>query len=391
MSKKMLNRLIVSKLEKLAGLFPVIGIIGPRQVGKTTLALEFSKKIDKKVSYFDLESPSDSDKLQNAEIIFSGMYDQCIIIDEIQRMPELFPLLRYLVDKNRIPLRFIILGSASPHIIRNSSESLAGRIAYLELNPFSCLEIKNEISLNIHHFRGGFPNAALAASDENAKLWLDNFISSYIERDLPLLGIDANPSTIRKFWEMLAWQNGNLLNIKTLCSSIGLSSYYINQYLDYMEGAFLIDRLRPFYVNIKKRLVKAPKILIRDSGLLHRLLRIQSHDQLLGTHLLGASWESFVIAQIKTHKPDDIDLYFYRTHAGAEVDLVLAKGMQPIACIEIKYTSTPSSTKSIYSCIEDLQTKKNFIIIPKNDDYPIKENLIACGIDEFLTSHLQNF
>lgn len=384
----MLNRLSINKLDKLSKIFPIIGIIGPRQVGKTTLALEFSKNTGLQVSYFDLESPLDTDKLQNAEIVLSGLQDHCVIIDEIQRMPELFPLLRSLVDKNRRPLRFIILGSASPHIIRNSSESLAGRIAYLELNPFGRQEVKDIIPLTDHHFRGGFPNAALSISEENAKLWLDHFISSYIERDLPMLGMEANPVMIRKFWEMLAWQNGNLLNMSSLSNSLGHSSYHLNQYLDFMEGAFLIQRLQPLYVSVKKRLVKAPKILIRDTGLLHRLLRIQDYDQLQGTHLLGASWEAFVIAQIKIHKSDDLDMYFYRTHAGAEVDLVLSKGMQPIACIEIKYTSTPSSTKGLYICIEDLKTKNNFIIIPRSDNYSIKENLIACGIDEFIEKYL---
>jgi predicted AAA+ superfamily ATPase len=387
----LISRLQLQTLQNLANSFPVIGIIGPRQVGKTTLAKEFSKLISKETVYLDLERPSDIDKLKEPELFLGELTDKCVMLDEVQRLPEIFPLLRSLVDEHRVPLRFVLLGSASPDLLRNTSETLAGRIAYAELGGFNFLEIKENLSLKEHHFKGGFPEAALSPDIETTKLWLDNFIITYLERDLPLLGLTASPVVTRRLLEMLAWQNGRILNYSTLSKSLGFSNQTANRYIDFLEGAFLITRLQPFYFNIKKRLVKSPKILMRDTGMLHRLLRLESFEQLMGNPLLGASWEAYVIEQIRGLKSNDIDLYFYRTHAGAEVDLVLAKSLKAVSSIEIKFTSTPNMSKGMHQCIADLETGKNFIITPKSDDYPIRENVRACNIERFLTKYLQEF
>ena len=383
-------RLQITKLQEIAKSFPAISIVGPRQVGKTTLAKKFSRIIAKETVYLDLERPSDMEKLREPQLYLDELIDKCVIIDEVQRLPELFPVLRSLIDDKRTPLRFILLGPASPDLIKNTSETLAGRIAYIELCCFNYSEIKSLSNLKDHHFKGGFPDAVLANNVKTTRHWLDNFILTYLERDLPLLGLKASALLVRKLWEMLAWQNGGLLNYSTLAKSLGLSSHTINKYIDFLEGAFLVTRLQPFSINIKKRLVKSPKILIRDTGILHRLLRLESYDQLLGSPHLGGSWEAYVIEQIRSAKSDDIALYFYRTHAGAEVDLILVKGLKVISCIEIKFTSTPRLSKSMINCINDLQTSKNFIITPKSDDYPIRKDIRVCSLEQFLMKSYLN-
>ena len=381
---------VVKKLTELGSEFPVIGIIGPRQIGKTTISKELGKLLNKETIYFDLERPSDIDRLADAEFTLSQYADKCVIIDEIQVKPDLFPLLRALVDEKRKPLRFIILGSAAPFLIRDTSESLAGRIAYIELGGFNITETKQIVDLNTHLFRGGFPLSLLAKTDKASQNWLDNFIQTYTERDLPQLGLPASPIVIRRLLEMIAWQHGNLLNSNSLGKSLGVSYHTLNKYLDFLEGAFLITRLQPFHYNIKKRLVKSPKIYLNDVGVMHRLLRLQSYDQLLGSPFAGASWEGFVIDQIKHWKPSDIDLYFYRAHTGAEVDLVLVKGLQPIATVEIKFSSSASLTKGFLNSTETLGTQSNFVILPQADNYKIKENIEVCDLEYFLEEKLNN-
>ncbi len=384
----MIQRFALERLKSYSEVFPAIGIIGPRQVGKTTLVKEFQKILDIESIYLDLELFTDLDKLKEPQIFLSQYTSKCLILDEIQLKPDLFPLLRALIDQHRVPCRFIVLGSASPQLLRQSSESLAGRIAYLELQPFSYLEIGSLKKIENHHFLGGFPDALLSTSDTAGKLWLDNFIRTYTEKDLPLYGLSADPYTTRRLWEMLAWINGNLLNLNALGKSMGLSYHTIAKYIDYLENTFLVRRIQPFHFNLKKRLVKTPKIYIRDSGILHRLLRINDYDQLLGHAGLGGSWEAYVIEQIFGLKHPDLDLFFYRTHNGAEVDIVFAKGLQPVATAEIKFTSSPSPEKGMVNCIEDLKTKKNFIITPLSDDYLAKENIKVCNLPVFLEKYL---
>ncbi len=384
----MISRTIEKRLERLTQHFPAIGIIGPRQVGKTTLIKEFIKRIDKKVLYLDMELSTDADKLRDPEIFLTQNQEACVVIDEIQNKPELFPLLRALIDQNRVPLRFIILGSASPQLLRQSSESLAGRIAYLLLNPFNYTEINRVKSLKDHHFWGGFPNAILADNTVVASNWTDNFIRTYTERDLPLFGLNAEPVTIRRLWEMIAWNNGNLLNLNSLGKSLGINYHTVNRYINYFENAYLIRRLQPFYFNLKKRLVKSPKIYLTDTGILHRLLRISDYNQLMGHTSIGSSWETYVINQIFSLKTDDFDLYFYQTHNGAEVDIVFVKALIPVATVEIKFTSTPHPAKGLINCTEDLKTELNYIVTPFSDDYPAKENIQVCSLPVFLEKYL---
>lgn len=387
----MIREYYISQLQKLGKYFPVIGIIGPRQVGKTTLAKQFINYIEKETLLLDLEKPSDYEKLNNPELYLKQHEDKCIIIDEVQIRPELFAILRSLIDENRVPLRFIILGSASPDIIRNTSESLAGRIAYIELMPFNLKELSGIAEIRKQHFFGGFPESILAKNSEASVLWIDNFLKTYVERDLPLLGMSANPILVRRLWEMLSWQNANVLNYSSIGKSLGITHNTVRNYIDFLEGAFLINRVQAFFVNVKKRIVKSPKIYIADTGLLHRLLRINSYDELFGNPALGASWETFVYNQISSLKNNDIDIFYYRTHAGTEIDLILVKALIPVASIEIKFSASPKVTKSLVTGINDLQTKKNFIIVPNSEDYLIRENIRVCNITDFIMKYLPDF
>ena len=384
----MIKRHITRRLIELLNQFPVVGIIGARQVGKTTLAKSIIEKLSRDTIYLDLELTSDLVKLEEPELYLNQYSDKLIIIDEIQRMPELYPLLRSLVDQNRIPGRFLILGSASPGLIRNASESLAGRIYYLELSTLHFKEIYPEYDMIRHLFRGGFPNALLAENDQLALDWLDAFIQTYTERDLPLLGMDISPQLIKRFWTMLAHFHGGIWNASSFSRALGFTHPTMNKYLDYLEGALLLRRLYPFYPSIKKRLVKAPKVYIRDSGVLHRLVGISSIDQLQGNVLVGASWEGYVIEQISNIIKPDITLYFYRTYAGSEIDLVFVKSNMPVASVEIKYSNAPALQKGHSEAIKDLEIDNNFIVTPDSDDYLKKSNLRVCSLHKFINNYL---
>jgi predicted AAA+ superfamily ATPase len=383
----MIKRKYFSKLEELGAYFPAIGILGPRRVGKTTLVKQFIDTLSEPHIYLDLEKPSDYEKLNEAELYFSQHSDKCLVLDEIQIRPELFAIIRAAIDENKKPLRFILLGSASPDLIRNSAESLAGRISYLHIQPFSLVELANENPTK-HHFRGGFPESYLAPEDKLSIAWLEAFIKTYIERDLPLLGLPASPILTRRFWEMLAWQNGQLFNASNIGKSLGVSYHTVKTYLDFIEGAFMVKTIHPFVANIKKRLVKSPKIYISDTGLLHRLLRINDYDQLLGMPNLGASYEAYVLQQILAEKPGDLDVYFYRTHNGTEVDFVLARANQAVATIEVKFTSSPSASKSLKQGIADLKTANNYIVVPKSESFQKSAQIKVSSLFDFLTNEL---
>lgn len=375
---------------ELLGFFPVVAIVGPRQVGKTTLAKDLLTRIGREAVYLDLENPEDEAKLTDPVLFFKTNIDRCVVLDEIQRMPQLFPILRSMVDMQRQPARFLLLGSATPDLIRNSSESLAGRISYRELTPFNLTEVDHETreDMNRHWFRGGFPDAYLAPSDGMTVQWHTGFIQTYVERDLPMLGLDIDRTMIRKLWTMVAHIHGNVLNMSNLGRSLGVTSVTVKKYLAFLEGAFLIRQLQPWYVNLGKRLVKAPKIYVRDTGALHRLLGIASPDALQMHPSLGASWEGYAIEQIIQLLPDDMEHYFYRTHEGAECDLVLVHSGQPVASIEVKYTSAPKMTKGMAQSFTDLGTAQNFIITPDTDDYLLTEKVRVCKLADFLTNHM---
>ncbi len=371
--------------------FPAVGIIGPRQVGKTTLVKQISARLKKPCVYLDLENPRDIAKLNDPILFFENNIDKCIIIDEVQRDKTLFPILRSMIDQHRVAARFIILGSASPELIRDSSESLAGRIAYLELPTFNLNELGKDIEINKHWLWGGFPDAFLAPTKEINFTWYHNFVQTYVERDLPLLGLKAQPNLLRNLWTMIASINGNVFNKAMLTKSLEISVPTLNKYLSFFEEAFLIRLLKPYAKNVKKRLVKSPKIFIRDSGILHYLLNINTMNELQGNSLVGNSWEGYAIEQIVQLLKPGYTPFFYRTQEGAECDLVIVKGGDIFASIEIKYTSAPKLTKSLINSIADLNCNNNFIITPNSDNYMVRKDIRVCSLSNFLFEYLPAF
>lgn len=363
--------------------YPAAGLIGPRQAGKTTLAKHIANGHKTDSVYLDLENPGDFRKLDNAEFYLKSNSNKLVILDEAQRKPELFPLLRSLIDSDRKTGRFLILGSASPSLKRQSSESLAGRIAYHELTPFTFNET-GSMKNDIHRLwlRGGYPLSYLADNNNIAFDWLENFIMTHLERDLPALGINIPSAALYRFWTMLAHCSGQTWNASRFAESLGVDSKTIRRYLDILEDTFMLRQLPPFFANTKKRLVKSPKVYIRDTGILHSLLRINDFDELSGHPILGASWEGWIIEQLNAIKPKNLDIFFYRTHAGAEIDLVFAKALEPVIAVEIKYSSSPKTSKSLYSVINDLKPQRTFIVYPGNESYPVKEDIWTMPADK---------
>lgn len=385
----MIQRKITAEIMASIQYFPAIGIIGPRQVGKTTLAKDLQKQLGKPSIYLDLELDEDLIRLQNAQAYLQSHQDKCVIIDEIQLMPRLFPLLRALIDQNRVPARFLILGSASPSIIRQSSETLAGRIAYNELAPLSLSEVQSSgVSMTEHWFRGGFPNALLAPSDEVAKKWLRNFANTFMEKDLKAMGYEISLQTMSKLYRMVAHVHGQTQNASTLSQALGVSNPTVTKYLDLLEGGFLIYRLEPYFVNVGKRLVKSPKIYFRDTGLLHQLSTIPSFEALQGNQLIGTSWEGYVIEQIRRALDDAWQFYYYRTIAGAETDLVLISPNGVMTCLEIKYSTAPTISKGFYQSMDDLKPSHQYVIVPSGSPYFFNERLKVCSLQEFLENEL---
>lgn len=378
MIKRNLQKKIINSLKH----FPVVGILGSRQVGKTTLAKELQKKYKNRSVYLDLELPSDINKLQDPELFLSQFPDTLVIVDEIQRMPALFPVIRALVDQNRISSRFLILGSASPYLIKQASESLAGRIIYHELTPFYLEEIGHEKE-NIKNLwlKGGYPDSYLTKNDDLSFTWREAFVRSYLERDIPQLGIRIPSLQLRRFWTMLAHSHGQLWNASQMANSLGITGPTVKHYLDILTGTFIIRQLQPFHINIKKRLIKSPKIYIRDSGLLHTLLKNNSLEDLQSHPLVGSSWEGFIIEQIMNMLPEHWEKYFYRTNAGAEIDLIVIAENQPIA-IEVKYSSTPKVSKGFWTAYKDIGCKKGFVVYPGKDYYPIDKNIFILPVSQ---------
>jgi uncharacterized protein len=362
-------------------IFPIVGILGPRQVGKTTLAKSLVKNRD--VHYLDLESASDRQKLSDPVLYLSNYSDKLVILDEIQNMPNLFNELRGIIDADRRVGRFIILGSASPVLIKKSADSLAGRIGYIELSPLSLTEIPLDNEQTLWN-RGGFPLSFLGTSDRGSLIWRKNFIKTYVERDLGLLGLNAEPQTIERFWRMLANSHANLWNAESIGRSMGLTHPTVNRYLDFMEGAFLVRRLQPYFVNIPKRLVKSPKIYLRDSGILHAFKEISQEIMLADDPQVGASWEGFVIEQIINVVQDKAQVFFYRTQQGAECDLILEKNNEILATIEIKYSSAPQISKGFRISMADTNAKQGFVIAKTNETYKVEDNITVTYLAFFL-------
>jgi len=368
--------------------FPVVGMVGSRQCGKTTLVKLLEKELTEQIIYLDLELPSDLFKLNDAELFFNQYLNQIIIIDEVQRKPELFPLIRAVVDKDNFRSKFIILGSAAPALLKQSSESLAGRISYLEISPFSISELPEQIRLNDHFFLGGYPKSLFAKDNETALTWIESFIASYIERDIPLMGITSNPILLHRLWSMLANLSGSVLNYHLLSKSLGISVPTVTKYIDYFEHAYLLRRIYPYNYSSIKRLVKTPKIYLYDTGIMHKLLNINNFDALLGNPILGNSWETYCISQIINEMPSKYKPFYYRTHDGAECDLVLVESNKPFMAIEMKYSSQPNPTRGNIEAMNEIGAKQNFIITPESDDILIKNNIRVCNIFRFIRHYL---
>jgi len=382
----MIDRLIQGQIASLLRTFPAVALLGPRQVGKTTLTRELIRNSLDEVVYFDLENDDDIARMENPAFLFEQYPEACIVLDEIQRMPDLFRQLRPIIDQYRVPGRFILTGAASPALVKGVSESLAGRIAFAELSPVNLLEALNSgITQEQHWFRGGFPTALTSATDTEFTLWAANFIRAYIERDLSLLfGVSLSEVLIRNFWYMLAANTGGIWTAENYARALGVSSTTIKRYLDFMEGAFMVRQLPAWYINMEKRVVKAPKVYIRDSGLLHQLNRIKSSRELPLNLIVGASWEGYVIEQIYQLKPAHLEMYYYRTHHGAECDLILVDGLKPVAAIEIKYATVPSISKGFYNVLDDLKVKRAFVITPGEKHYSIDDKTVVSGLQIFL-------
>lgn len=378
----MIGRFIHTEFEFSVSNFPVTGIIGPRQVGKTTLAKNFAYQ--RPCIYLDLEKLSDINKLNDPELFFNSIADHTVILDEIQHKPELFPLIRSLVDDHRVPGRFIILGSASPKLLKQSSESLAGRINYIEMYPFNLLEVNHNVSQEDLWVHGGFPEPVLNGGKKFIQRWYRSFINSYIQRDLPSLGLPADPSISRQLMMMIASMNGSSLNYSMLAKSLGLSMPTVKTYLSYFINAFLVTELPAWYVNIRKRLVKSPKIYLRDSGMLHYLLGIGDRDSLFGNIAVGASWESFVIHQVRSVLNMDDEIYYYRTQDGAEIDLLIRRENRWLAAAEIKLSLSPKLTKGSYLAMDDLGITKLFVITPGESRYLYEPTVEVIGLKDFL-------
>lgn len=380
----MIKRLLYQRLEELMADFPAIAILGSRQVGKTTLAQTLAENFGQESIYLDLESPSDRAKLAEPEQYFELNDGKLIILDEIQRMPDLFQVLRGVIDRKRkMGLRscqFLILGSASLELIRQSSESLAGRIAYEELAGFSILEVgSDEDNLEKLWLRGGFPDSFLASSDKSSMTWRQNFITTYLERDIPQIAQFVPTNRLRRLWTMLAHEQGQLINFSKFGASLDLSSPTVKSYVELLEDLLLVRSLRPWTANVRKRLVKSPKVYIRDSGIVHALLNINSLDNLLSHPVAGFSWEGLVIEHILSVLPKNAEYGFYRTSAGAELDLVIQMGFQ-IWAIEIKRTLSPKRSKGFSIAAEDVKATHRFFVYAGKEEFPLSENTNAIGL-----------
>jgi predicted AAA+ superfamily ATPase len=361
----------------------VVGLLGPRQCGKTTLARAYAERHSNlAVTRFDLEDPLDLAALANPRLALQDL-SGLVIIDEIQRAPELFPLLRVLVDRPNSQARFLVLGSASRDLLRQSSESLAGRIGYIELTPFSLAETGSE-SKDRLWLRGGFPPAFLAASETASRQWRKDYIATFLERDIPALGIAIAPQSLRRFWTMLAHYHGQIVNLSELGRSFGAADTTIRRYMDILEATFMVRQLRPWHENISKRQVKAPKLYFRDTGLLHGLLDIPDKSALTRHPKLGPSWEGFALEEIvRAIGAGPEDIWFWATHGGAELDLLVARGTRREG-FEFKYTDRPASTRSMHIAIESLKLERLTVIYPGERHIPLAEKIEAIGLAEYV-------
>jgi predicted AAA+ superfamily ATPase len=365
-------RFLEKDLIKALGRAPVVAVLGPRQCGKSTLVRHLME--GKRSVYLDLQNRADRNKLNEPELFFERHADQCVCLDEIQLVPDLFSVLRSVVDQVRRPGRFLVLGSASRDLIRQSSETLAGRIAYLELTPFSFEEIHNECPLVDHWNRGGFPESCLAADDESSADWRRNFIRTFLERDIPDLGPAGIPVPLmERLWHHIAHLHGQTVNFSRLSEGMGVAVPTLKGYLSLLEQTFMIRLMPPFEANLKKRMVKSPKIYVRDSGLLHSLLDLETLDDVQSHPVWGASWEGYVIENLCTAFPKH-RAGFLRTGNGAEADLVLEHRGERIL-VECKASKAPRASRGLHELIGDLRPARTFLVAPVVESYPYNEDI----------------
>ncbi len=354
---------------------PVTVLLGPRQCGKTTLAREFAAPRTG-TFFFDLEDPRDFARLADPLLALENCKG-LVVLDEIQRRPDLFAVLRVLADRRPLPARFLVLGSASPDIVKGVSETLAGRARFIDMRGFSLDEVPAAAAEKLW-LRGGFPPSFLAASEAASLRWRADFTRTFLERDLPALGARNPAEENRRFWTMLAHLHGQLLNISSLAASLGCSAYAARRQLDLFAGAFMLRQLAPWHANLGKRVVKSPKIYLRDSGILHHLLGLQSRDDLLSHPALGASWEGFALEETLTALGHP-DAWFWRTQAGAELDLLVLRGGRRVG-FEFKHTSAPGTTRAMRAALEDLKLEKLFVVFPGGGRFPLADRIEALGV-----------
>lgn len=379
----MISRLISPHIEDALRRQAAVALIGPRQVGKTTLALEIGKAHD--ALYLDLEDRDDRNRLANPVLFFENFEDRLIILDEIHRTPELFATLRGVIDKGRRKKkgkgRFLILGSASIDLLRQSGESLAGRIAYIDMSPLSALEVEDSHRARERLWlRGGFPDSYLAESDRDSLALRKDFIRTYLERDVPMFGPRIPAITLERLWTMLAHRQGTMLNASELARALEVSTQSVTRYIDLLADLLLVRRLPPYRANVGKRLVKSPKVYVRDSGLVHALLGIEALDQLAGHPVVGMSWEGFVLETLISVLPWRSSAFFYRTAAGAEIDLVVEHNDGSVWAIEIKRALSAKPRRGFYLACKDIKPARAFVVHASADRYPISETLEAISI-----------
>ena len=374
----MFDRLAANRIADQLSWSPAVGILGPRQVGKTTLAKTFATDPAKAV-YLDLDTASARARLGNPSAFFAANRQRLVVLDEIQNHPELLSELRGEIDEDRRPGRFLILGSASFKLLKQS-QSLAGRLSLVDMAPLLASEAAPQFAdVQPLWLRGGFPNSLLAPTDTASWDWRDALIRHFLNTDLAQLGIRVEPELMRRFWRMLAHLHGQLFNASAIAASLGVAASTTTRYLDHLCDALMVRRLEPFHINIGKRLVKSPKVYVRDSGLLHSLLNIQSVNDLLGHPSTGASWEGFVIEQIAAHLPAGASLSFYRTAAGAEMDVVVELGGQRMG-FEVKFSSAPKVSKGFWQAREDLQLAHTGIVAPVAEGWPVQDGVSVMGV-----------
>ncbi|HPC84393.1 MAG TPA: ATP-binding protein [Thermoanaerobaculaceae bacterium] len=379
----MIERQLLQPLLEALAEAPAVCLLGPRQAGKTTLALEVAARLGG--LYLDLESERDRARLADPEAYLERHLDRLVILDEVHRTPGLFPVLRGLIDRSRRAGRraglYLLLGSAGLDLLRQSGESLAGRVRLLELTPFSALEPTGR-SLDALWLRGGFPESLLAKSDALSLRWRQDFIRTYLERDIPQLGPRIAAETLRRFWTMLAHRQGAPLNVAELARSLGVDAKTAARYLDLLVDLLLARRLAPWHANVGKRLTKSPRVYLRDSGILHSLLGIADLEALLAHPVVGASWEGLVIENLITAAPRGTEAYFYRTSGGAEIDLVLVFASGERWAVEVKRSTAPRPTRGFHSACEDLEPARRLVVYPGTERFPVAAGVDAIGLAE---------